>query len=191
VAGEAVDGDDVLRAVRDRPCDVLVLDMSMPGRSGVALIRQIHSMRPRLPILVLSMHVQHQYAVHAIKAGAAGYVTKNSPSATLVDGIRKVARGGTFVSEGVAEKLAMELRRPASDAPHLALTGREFQVFHMLVEGRKVSAIAQVLSLSVKTVSSHKSRILDKLGASSTAGLVYYAVRHGLVEAGDEPDGGV
>lgn len=190
VLGEAVDGDDVLRVVRNRHWDVLVLDMSMPGKNGVALIKQIHSVRPGLPILILSMHTQHQYAVHAIKAGASGYVTKNSPSAQLVDGIRKVARGGMFVSETIAEKLAMQLRRTDAQAPHLLLTGREFQVFHMLVAGRKVSEIAQTLSLSVKTVSSHKTKTLEKLGASSTAGLVYYAMKHRLIDEGDEPDSG-
>lgn len=191
VCGEAVDGDDVLRAVRSRAFDVLVLDMSMPGKNGVALIKQIHSLRPQLPIMILSMHAQHQYAVHAIRAGACGYVTKNSPSAQLVEGIRKLARGGMFVSETVAEKLAMQLRRPIEQAPHLSLTGREFQVFHMLVEGTKVSEIARILTLSVKTVSSHKTRVLQKFGVSSTAGLVHYAIRNRLIEEGDEPDAAV
>jgi DNA-binding NarL/FixJ family response regulator len=189
VGAEAVDGDDTLCQVRSRHWDVLVLDMSMPGRNGVALIRQLRSIRPKLPILVLSMHTQHQYAVQAIKAGASGYVTKNSLSAQLVDGIRKVARGGMFVSEAVAEKLAMQLRRPEEEAPHTLLTGREFQVFHMLIAGRKVSEIAQTLALSVKTVSTYKTRVMEKLDASSTAGLVYYAMKHRLVETGEEPDG--
>ncbi len=188
VGGEAVDGDDTLRQVRGRHWDVLVLDMSMPGRNGVALIRQLRTIRPQLPILVLSMHTQHQYAVQAIKAGASGYVTKNSLSAQLVDGIRKVARGGMFVSEAVAEKLAMQLRHPEAEAPHTRLTGREFQIFHMLIAGRKVSEIAQTLALSVKTVSTHKTRVMEKLDASSTAGLVYYAMKHRLIEADAEPD---
>ncbi|MGH8599182.1 MAG: response regulator [Burkholderiales bacterium] len=189
VQGEAVDGEDALRKIRSRHWDVLVLDMSMPGRNGIALIRQLRSVKPKLPILILSMHTQHQYAVQALKAGASGYVTKNSPSAQLVDGIRKVARGGMFVSEAVAERLAMQLRRPEDQAPHMLLTGREFQVFHMLIVGRKVSEIAGTLALSVKTVSTHKTKVLEKLNASSTAGLVYYAMKHRLIEAGDEPDG--
>ncbi|HET8610303.1 MAG TPA: response regulator transcription factor [Burkholderiales bacterium] len=189
VRGEAVDGEDTLSRVRSRHWDVLVLDMSMPGRNGIALIGQIRRIRPELPILVLSMHTQHQYAVQAIKAGASGYVTKNSPSAQLVDGIRKVARGGMFVSEVVAEKLAMQLRRPEAQAPHTRLTGREFQIFHMLIAGRKVSEIAQTLALSVKTVSTHKTRVMEKLDASSTAGLVYYAMKHRLIEEDAEPDG--
>lgn len=189
VCGEAVDGEDTLSRVRSRHWDVLVLDMSMPGRNGIALIGQIRGIRPKLPILVLSMHTQHQYAVQAIKAGASGYVTKNSPSAQLVDGIRKVARGGMFVSEAVAEKMAMQLRRPEDEAPHTLLTGREFQVFHMLIAGRKVSEIAQTLALSVKTISTHKTRVMEKLGASSTTGLVYYAMKHRLIEEGAESDG--
>jgi DNA-binding NarL/FixJ family response regulator len=188
VADEAVDGEDALRKIRRRRFDVLVLDMSMPGTNGAALIQQIRRVRPQLPILVLSMHGQRQYAVQAIKAGASGYVTKTSPSAQLIAGIRKVASGGTFVSEEIAAKLALHLRHPENLAPHTTLTGREFQVFQMLVAGRKVSQIAQTLSLSVKTVSTHKAKVMKKLAASSTAGLVYYAMKHRLVDEVDAPD---
>lgn len=188
VREEATDGDDALRKVRARDFDVVVLDMSMPGKSGVALIEQIRRTRPNLPILVLSMHTHRQYAVQALKAGASGYVTKTSPAAQLVGGIRKVAGGGTFVSEEIAAKLALQLRQPEESAPHASLTRREQQVFEMLVAGRKISEIAKALSRSVKTVSTHKASVMEKLGASSTAGLVYYAVKHRLVD--DEHDPG-
>ena len=188
VRDEAIDGDDALRKIRSRHFDVLVLDMSMPGRGGIELIAQVRRVRPQLPILVLSMHAQRQYAVQAIKAGASGYVTKTSPSGQLADGIRKVARGGSFVSEEIAAKLAQHLQRPDATAPHSLLSAREFQVFQMLVAGRKVSEIARTLSLSVKTVSTHKTKVMDKLGASSTAALVYYAVNHRLVDAADTPE---
>ena len=189
VRDEAVDGDDTLRKIRGRHFDVLVLDMSMPGRSGIELIAQVRRIRPELPILVLSMHAQRQYAVEAIKAGASGYVTKTSPSGRLAEGIRRVARGGTFVSEEIAAKLAQHLQRPEAAAPHTLLTTREFQVFQLLVAGRKVSEIARTLSLSVKTVSTHKTKVMGKLGASSTAGLVYYAVKHRLVNDAEAPEG--
>ncbi|MGE5087979.1 MAG: response regulator [Candidatus Levyibacteriota bacterium] len=189
VAEEAVDGEDTLRRIRARHFDVLVLDMSMPGRSGIELIAQVRRIRPQLPILVLSMHAQRQYAVQAIKAGASGYMTKTSPSGRLAEGIRKVAHGGAFVSEEIAAKLAQHLQRPEAAAPHTLLTTRELQVFQMLVAGRKVSEIAKSLSLSVKTVSTHKTNVMGKLGASSTAGLVYYAVKHRLVDDTDLPEG--
>lgn len=188
VTAEAVDGDDTLDKLRSRRFDVVVLDLSMPGKSGIALIGQLRRACPKLPILVLSMHAQRQYAVQAIKAGASGYVTKTSPSAQLVDGIRKLARGGVFVSSEVAEKLAQELQQPERRAAHASLTGREFQVFHLLVAGHKVSEIARSLSLSVKTVSTHKTKVMEKLGVSSTAGLVYYAMKHRLVDESEDPD---
>lgn len=189
VVDQAVDGDDALRKLGARDFDVVILDMSMPGKSGVALIEQIRRMKPKLPILVLSMHGQRQYAVQALKAGASGYVTKTSSASQLVGGIRKVARGGTYVSEEIAAKLALQLKNPEASAPHASLTRREFQVFEMIVAGRKVSEIAKALSRSVKTISTHKGKVMEKIGASSTAGLVYYAVKHGLVDEGHEPDG--
>lgn len=188
ICGEAVDGDDTLRQIRERHWDVLLLDMSMPGRSGIALISHIHNINPKLPILMLSMHTQIQYAMQAIKVGASGYITKSSPSAQLINGIRKVARGGMFVSEAVAEKLAMQLRTPDVAVPHTLLTSREFEIFNQLVAGRKVSEIARILSLSAKTVSTHKTRVLEKLDASSVVDLVHYAIRHRLLETHEDAD---
>lgn len=186
VAAEAVDGADVVEQLRSTAVDVLLLDMSMPGKSGIALIQQIKASHPALPVLVLSMYRESQYAVQAIRAGAAGYLTKNAESDQLIGAIRKVARGGTIVSALVAEKLVKQLQQPAGAFPHTFLTPREFQIFQMLVEGSSINDIAHSLSLSSKTVSTHKANILDKMEIPSTAGLVHYAIQHGLVFAGTD-----
>lgn len=182
VVGEASDGDDALHKLRALPVDVIVLDMSMPGKHGVALIQQIKLAHPTLPILVLSMHLESQYALLALRSGAAGYITKNAATTQLIEGIRKVARGGSFVPPNVAEKLVHKLQHPQPELPHQSLTPREFQIFHMLVAGHDINAIARTLSLSNKTISTHKANILKKMDIASTAGLVHYAVRHRLIE---------
>lgn len=185
VAGEARDGHEVLQQVRGNDFDVLLLDLSMPGRSGIELIKQIKAEKPKLRILVLSMHQEHQYAVRAIKAGASGYLTKESASAQLVSAIRKVAGGGAFVSAEVAEQLALGAMPQSEGPPHATLSDREFQVFQMLVRGVSVSDIAGELNLSVKTVSTHKARLMEKLGLPSQAALIHYALKHRLT---DDPD---
>jgi DNA-binding NarL/FixJ family response regulator len=175
-----------LALLRAQAPDVLLLDMSMPGRSGILLIQQIRASHPALPILVLSMYRESQYAVQAIRAGAAGYLTKNVESDQLLGAIRKVARGGTAVSPAIAGKLVSQARQPDAILPHARLTARELQVFQMLAEGQGINEIAAALSLSAKTVSTHKANILGKMDIASTAGLVHYAIRHGLLaEAGD------
>ncbi|MNR78107.1 Oxygen regulatory protein NreC [compost metagenome] len=184
VAGEASNGDEVMQQVRALKLDVLVLDMSMPGKSGIALIQQINAIKPELPILVLSMHQESQYAVQAMRAGASGYITKNTASSQLIEGIRKVAEGGTFVSPEISAKLIKQLHKPETDLPHTKLTAREFQIFSMLVEGHSVNDIAKILSLSNKTISTHKAAVLQKMEASTTASLVYYALKHGLINEG-------
>ncbi len=184
VIGEAGDGEEVLKKIRSLKVDVLVLDMSMPGKSGIALIQQITAVKPELPILVLSMHQESQYAVQAMRAGASGYITKNTASSQLIDGIRKVAEGGTFVSPGIADKLIKQMHKPETELPHTKLTAREFQIFNMLVEGHSVNDIANILSLSNKTISTHKAAVLQKMEASTTANLVYYAMKHGLINEG-------
>jgi DNA-binding NarL/FixJ family response regulator len=175
--------------VRESEYDVLVLDMSMPGRSGIELIKQVKGERPRLRILILSMHSEAQYAVRAIKAGASGYLTKDGAADQLVAAIRRIAAGGAFVSPEAAEQLARNFDRPEDAAPHTLLSDREFQVFQAIVMGKSITAIAGELSLSVKTVSTHKTRILEKMGISNQSELVRYAIRHRLLgEAGsDEP----
>lgn len=184
VAGEASNGEEVLQKLRALHVDVLVLDMSMPGKSGIALIQQINAIKPDLPILVLSMHQESQYAVQAMRAGASGYITKNTASSQLIEGIRKVAEGGTFVSPEISAKLIKQLHKPETDLPHTKLTAREFQIFSMLVEGHSVNDIAKILSLSNKTISTHKAAVLHKMEASTTASLVYYALKHGLINEG-------
>lgn len=186
VVGEAADGHEVLREIRSREFDVLLLDMSMPGKSGMELIKQVKAERPKLRILVLSMHEEHQYAVRAIRSGASGYLTKESAATQLVTAIRKVAGGGAFISAEVAEQLALSaMPHHAEGPPHVALSDREYQVFRLLVEGAAVSEIAQKLNLSVKTVSTHKARLMEKLAIDNAADLVRYAMKHGL---SDDPN---
>jgi DNA-binding NarL/FixJ family response regulator len=186
VVGEAQNGHEVLARVRELDFDVLLLDMSMPGKSGTELIKQVHAEKPKLRILVLSMHEEEQYAVRAIKAGASGYLTKESASAQLVSAIRKVAGGGAFITSSVAEQLALGAMPDAAGPPHSALSDREFQVFRAIVAGKTVTDIADELNLSVKTVSTHKARILEKMSMHSAADLVRYAIRHKLVDDPDE-----
>jgi DNA-binding NarL/FixJ family response regulator len=185
VVGEARDGHEALERVRTLDFDVLLLDMSMPGKSGIELIKQVHAEKPKLRLLVLSMHEEAQYAVRAIKAGASGYLTKESATAQLVSAIRKVAGGGAFITDSVAQQLALGAMPQAEGLPHSALSDREFQVFHELVSGKAVSEIAAQLNLSVKTVSTHKARILQKMNMNNPAELIRYAIHHRLV---DNPD---
>jgi DNA-binding NarL/FixJ family response regulator len=175
IAGEAQDGQQVMKAVRELDFDVLLLDMSMPGKSGIELIKQVRAEKPKLRIMILSMHEERQYAIRAIRAGASGYLTKESA-------IRKVAGGGAFISAEVAEQLALGAMPDATGQPHEALSDREFQIFRMIAEGKSVSDIALRLNLSVKTVSTHKSNILQKMNLTGTAELIRYAFTHQLVE---------
>ena len=182
VVGEAQNGHEVMERVRGLDFDLLLLDMSMPGKSGIELIKQVHSEKPKLRILVLSMHEEHQYAVRAIRAGAAGYLTKESASRQLVEAIRKVAGGGAFISGEVAQQLALGAMPDAKGPPHSALSDREFQIFLMIANGKSVSDIAERLNLSVKTVSTHKANILQKMSMTTPAELIRYALTHKLVD---------
>ncbi|WP_435627186.1 response regulator [Candidatus Ferrigenium straubiae] len=182
VEGEAANGVEMLRLLREQPFDVALMDMSMPGRSGTELVRLAKAEKPKLAILVLSMHKEEQYAVRALKAGASGYMTKESAPDQLVAAIRKVAGGGVFISPGVAERLALELGCNHNPASHTLLSDREYQIFRMIVAGMPVGGIADELSLSVKTISTHKTRILQKMKMASSAELIHYAIRHQLVE---------
>jgi DNA-binding NarL/FixJ family response regulator len=163
----------------------LILDLSMPGRNGVDLIDQIRGERAGLHILVLTMHAEEQYAMRAFKAGASGYVTKESVSSELVSAVKKVAAGGVFVSTAMAERIALSLNEPTDMLPHQRLSDRELHVFRRLVAGCAVSRIAEELCLSVKTVSTYKARVLAKMNMTHEAALVRYAMRHKLL---DEPD---
>ena len=181
VVGEAVDGFETLARVRQGGFDLLLLDLSMPGRSGIELIRQISDEAPKLPMLVLSMHEEEQYAVRAIRAGASGYLTKESAGTQLISAVRKVASGRPYISAEVAEQLAMDAMPAHQTLSHKQLSDREFEVFTLLVSGKSVSEIAVHLHLSAKTVSTHKARILQKMGVLSLAELVQYAVSHHLL----------
>ena len=180
VAGEAANGHDVLQALAAVAFDVLLLDLSMPGRSGIDLIKLVKERMPKLPVLVLTMHEEEQYAVRAIRAGASGYLTKDTAAAQLVSAIRKVSNGGLFINAAVAEQLALNVMPASSAVPHTLLSDREFEVFHLLVAGKSVTDIARQLSLSVKTVSTHKARVLQKMRLNSIADLTRYAIEHKL-----------
>lgn len=184
IEAEAADGNDVIKLVREREFDVLVTDLSMPGRSGMELIKQVKSEKPKLRVLVLSMHQETQYAVRAIKSGASGYLTKESAPGELVQAIRKIASGGAYISAEVAEQLALGAMPGGEKAPHETLSDREFEVFQQLVAGSSVTEIAAKLKLSVKTVSTHKANLMSKLGTANPSELVRYAIKHGL--GGDE-----
>ena len=180
VVADAADGHEVMARVRSDDFDVLLMDLSMPGKSGIDLIKQVKSEKPKLRILVLSMHEEPQYAVRAIKAGASGYVTKDSATSQLVTAIRKVAGGGAFITAEVAEHLALGAMPDAEGRPHERLSDREFEVFQLLVSGVSVTEIAARLNLSGKTVSTHKARLMEKLGIDNQADLVRYAMKHNL-----------
>jgi len=181
VVGEGKDSREVLDAVRAGGFDVLLLDLQMPGRSGVDLIKQVRSERPALRILVLSMHDEQQYAERAIRAGAAGYLTKDTAAKQLVAAIDRVAAGGMYITTAAAEALALRLQTPNEDLPHKRLTDREYEVLRLLAAGESVSGIAERLHLSVKTISTHKTHVLEKMRLGSLAALVRYAIEHDLL----------
>lgn len=182
VAAEATNGQDVMAQIRARDFDVAVLDMSMPGRSGIELIKQVKDEKPKLRILILTMHSEEQYAVRALRAGASGFLTKEAAADQLVAAIRKIAGGGAYVSPETAERLVLDAAPRAESAPHTLLSDREFQVLQMIAGGKTVGEIAKTLSLSVKTVSTHKTRILHKMGLANQAELIRYALEHKLLD---------
>jgi len=179
VAGEAANGDEALALVRAHDYDVAVLDLSMPGLSGLDLVKRLKLEKPKLRLLVLSMHGEQQYAVRALKAGASGYLTKDSASAQLIGALRKIAAGGVHISEAAAAGLVSAAS--GDGPPHARLSDREFEVLKLLAGGASPTDIARQLHLSVKTVSTHKTRLLEKLGLGGTAELVRYALEHKLL----------
>jgi DNA-binding NarL/FixJ family response regulator len=181
VVAEAADGSEALQRLRTQAIELALFDLSMPGRSGVELIKQVKAEFPHLKILVLTMHEEDQYAVRAIRAGASGYLTKDSASASLIFAMEKIARGGMYVSAALAEQLALSLQPgQAPDQAHKSLSDREDQVFQALIKGMTVGEIAKLINLSVKTVSTHKANVLRKMQVSSVAELVRYAIAHRL-----------
>jgi len=188
VQGEAGNGAEALKLLGQREWDLLVLDMSMPGRDGVDLIRQIKNGYPEIPILVLTMHGEQQYAIQAIKAGASGFLTKDSAAEELVQAVRKVSGGGRYLSPSLAESIAFDRQKKNDALPHLLLSDRELSVFRHLASGLDNSDIARRLFLSVKTVSTYKSRILVKMDLRNQTDLVRYAIRHRLIADEDLPN---
>ena len=183
IAGEASNGSETLEKIREKEWGLLILDLSMPGRNGLELIKLIKAEQPRLPILIFSMHQEELYAVRAIRSGAMGYLTKDADSETLLSAALKVARHGVFVSPHVAELLALDISSQNSDSLHASLSNREYEIFIRIVRGLSVSDIANEFSLSIKTVSTHKAHILDKMGMNNTVDLVRYALDHKLIDA--------
>jgi DNA-binding NarL/FixJ family response regulator len=181
VVGEAGNGEQLLETLRKVECDVVLLDISMPGVNGLEAIPRIRALTRPPAILVLSMHDEAQMAARALKIGAAGYATKDSEPALLIAAIRKVAGGGRYIDPGLADRMVFEVGLTDSRPPHSQLSEREFSVFERLVRGEGVNDIAQHLAVSNKTVSTHKARMMQKLGAGSVADLVRYAMEHRLV----------
>lgn len=182
VTGEAADDREALALLGSAPCDVVVTDISMPGRGGLELIDELRRRHAGLPALVLSVHAEEALAIRALRAGAAGYITKESAPRDLLRAIRKVSRGGRFVSENVAERLATRLDPARGEAPHDRLSDREFQVLCMMARGKATREVAEELSLGVKTVETYRTRLRGKLGLKSAAALIAYAIRHKLVD---------
>ena len=189
VVGEAANGDEALARAREEEWDVLVLDISMPGHSAFDILKAMRLERPQRAVLVLSMHAEEQFAMRLLKAGASGYLNKESAPEELVKAVRKVVGGGKYVSPALAEQLAFEADVNANKLPHETLSDREFQVMRMIAAGKMVKEIAEALSLSVKTVSTYRARILEKMNLKTNAELIHYAIQNQLIIAGELGDG--
>ena len=179
--GEAPSGKEALRRARSEPWDVVLLDISLPDRSGLDVLKELRREYPVLPVLVLSMHPEEQFAVRVLRAGAAGYVTKRTATKDLAAAVKKVLGGGKYVSADLAERLAGEIEAGTNKAPHETLSDREYQVFRMLAMGKTVKEIGEELSLTPQTVSTHRTRILEKMRMTTNAELTQYAIQAGLL----------
>ena len=182
IVAEATNAQEVLELLRKKPCDVMLLDITMPGKSGIEVLKDIKLEHPKLHVLLLSMHPEGQYAIRALRSGAAGYITKEAAPEELVRAIRKVYCGGKYVSASLAEQLAEDLEAPAFRSTHEVLSNREFEVLRQIASGKTMSQIAEAMSLSVKTISTYRSRILEKLKLKTTAQLMHFAIENKLVE---------
>jgi len=182
VVGEAANGNAALQLIDTCKPDVVLADISMPYMNGIELIRRIRAEHPAIPVLVLSMHKEEEFAVRAIRVGAAGYITKDCASENLALAIRKIVAGGKYITAEVAEVLANAIAPTQAESPHKQLSNREFQIFRMLAQGKTLNEIAHDLSLSPNTVSTHKGRLMNKLGVESNAGMVHYAIKHQLID---------
>jgi DNA-binding NarL/FixJ family response regulator len=180
--GEASNGPEALRLVREEAWDVVVLDLTLDDRSGLEVLKELKQIRPKLPVLILSMHSEEQYARRAFKAGAAGYTTKDSPRAELVKAVNRVIEGGRYVSPAMAEKLIVDIERGSDKPVHETLSDREFEVMRLIASGKTVGEIAELLSLSDKTISTYRARLLEKMRMKTSAELTHYAVQNRLVD---------
>ncbi|HEY8399956.1 MAG TPA: response regulator transcription factor [Cytophagaceae bacterium] len=182
VVAEAENASDVLKFVQEKQLDIVVLDITMPGRSGLDILKELKKFHPKLPVLVLSMHAEERYAVRALKAGASGYLTKQSAGDELVAAIRKVVSGGKHISTKLAERLASELEKPKEKAYHETLSNREYQVFCKIASGESIQDIAEELSLSQSTVNTYRQRVMEKMHMSTNAELIRYALEYQLID---------
>ena len=180
VVGEASNGNQVFELIENHNVDVVVLDITMPGRNGLETLKDLKRLHPEIPVLMLSMHPSDQYAVRVLKAGAAGYLTKESAPAELIAAIRKAYRGEKYISPDVADTLANFIQQGGSDDPHKLLSDREFEVFCLIGSGKGLTQIAQKMNLSVKTISTYRTRIIDKTGLTSNSDITRYAIERGL-----------
>ena len=181
VFGEASTAQEALQLVRQAHWDVVVLDITLGARNGLEVLKELQQLHPKLPVLILSMHAEDQYARRAFKAGAAGYITKDSSRAELVTALNKVIHGGKYISPMLAEKLVIDMNRDTGQPLHEALSDRELEVMSLIASGKTVSQIAELLSLSDKTISTYRARILEKMYMKTNAELTYYAIRNKLV----------
>lgn len=182
VLGEAENAQEALKHIRASNWDIAILDITMPGQSGMDVLKEIKQLRPKLPVLVLSMHPEDQFAVRVLKAGASGYMTKEKAPEELVQAIKEVVQGGRYVSLSLAKKLAFDLATHSDIPPHETLSDREYEVLRMIASGKRVKEIAKTLHLSVKTVSTYRARILDKMQMKSTVELIRYTLKNRLVD---------
>ncbi len=182
VAGEAATGDEVIAKVRGGEYDVVLLDISMPDKNGIDCLRILRQFKPELPILILSGYPEAHYAVNMLRSGASGYISKNAPPEELIRAIRIVARGKRYLSETAADLVSAELERPTDKKLHETLSEREFQIFRKLAAGQSPTNIAGELNLSVKTVSTYRSRVLEKMNLKTNADLTYYAIKNALLD---------
>jgi DNA-binding NarL/FixJ family response regulator len=180
--GEAEDGQKALEAVWQHPWDVILLDISMPGRGGLDTLKDIKRARATLPIIILSMHPEDQFAIRALKLGASAYIRKDSAGTELVKAVHAALRGAPYITSSLAEKLATHVHQDRNDAPHEGLSDREYQVMCLIASGKTVKEVASSLALSVKTISTYRTRILEKLNLKNNSQIMRYAVRHGLVD---------
>jgi DNA-binding NarL/FixJ family response regulator len=182
VFGEASTAPEALKRISEQDWDIVILDLSLPGRSGLDLLRELKHLRPRLPVLILSMHSEEQYARRALKAGASGYMTKDSSRTELVRAVKRVVEGGKYVSATLAEQLAVDLQSGTHRPPHEKLSDREFEILCLIASGKTVGEIADMVSLSDKTISTYRARVLEKMNMKTNAELTHYAISNQLVE---------